>query len=61
MSTEEFRNEQQFITSLYARLDDLREQAERAVQGALGEPGGGFQARLERTSWSLNSPVCFPL
>ncbi|WP_407835459.1 helicase [Streptomyces sp. DSM 116496] len=48
MSTEEFRNEQQFITDLYARLDDLREQAERAVQGALGEAGSGFQARLER-------------
>ncbi|MEU3725493.1 ATP-binding domain-containing protein [Streptomyces sp. NPDC031705] len=33
---------------LYARLEDLRDQAERAVQGALGEGGTGFQARLER-------------
>ncbi|MEU6890353.1 helicase [Streptomyces sp. NPDC046557] len=48
MSTEEFRNEQQFITGLYARLDDLRDQAERAVRSALAEPGSGFQARLER-------------
>ncbi|MGW7100931.1 HelD family protein [Streptomyces sp. NPDC054883] len=42
------RNEQQFITGLYARLDDLRDQAERAVRGALAEPGSGLQARLER-------------
>lgn len=48
MSTEEFRSEQQFITELYARLDDLRDQAERAVQAALAEPGNGPQARLER-------------
>ncbi|MFI9063971.1 HelD family protein [Streptomyces sp. NPDC053429] len=48
MSTEEFRNEQQFITGLYARLDDLRDQAERAVRSALAEPGSGLQARLER-------------
>lgn len=48
MSTEEFRNEQQFITDLYARLDELRELSERAVRSALGAPGGGFQARLER-------------
>ncbi|MFJ6795114.1 HelD family protein [Streptomyces sp. NPDC091268] len=48
MSTEEFRDEQQFITGLYERLDDLRYQAERAVRTALGESGSGFQARLER-------------
>ncbi|MFG2329098.1 HelD family protein [Streptomyces sp. NPDC048604] len=49
MSTEEFRNEQQFITGLYARLDDLRDQAERAVSEALRSvPGGTMQARRER-------------
>ncbi|MFD3659418.1 HelD family protein [Streptomyces sp. NPDC058659] len=49
MSTEEFRNEQQFITDLYARLDDLRDQAEAAVARALRTPGvGGNQGRLER-------------
>lgn len=48
MSTEEFRKEQQFVTGLYRRLDDLRDQAERAVDGALREVGTGFQARLER-------------
>ncbi|MEU9419948.1 ATP-binding domain-containing protein [Streptomyces sp. NPDC048272] len=48
MSTEEFRIEQQFIDRLYHRLDDLRDQAERAVSGALADVGTGFQARLER-------------
>ncbi|MFF5703502.1 HelD family protein [Streptomyces sp. NPDC012794] len=48
MSNTEFQSEQKFITELYARLEDLRDQAERAVQGALGESGTGFQARLER-------------
>ncbi|MFJ7204350.1 HelD family protein [Streptomyces sp. NPDC098789] len=48
MSTTEFENEQQFITELYDRLDDLREQAERTVRGALRDIGTGFQARLER-------------
>ncbi|MET9962443.1 ATP-binding domain-containing protein [Streptomyces sp. NPDC006326] len=48
MSNEEFRGEQKFIDELYARLDDLRDQAERAVRGALGEQGTGLQARLER-------------
>ncbi|MET9428724.1 MULTISPECIES: ATP-binding domain-containing protein [unclassified Streptomyces] len=42
------RKEQQFITGLYARLDHLRDQAERAVQAALKDRGSGFQARLER-------------
>ncbi|QES51496.1 helicase [Streptomyces venezuelae] len=48
MSTEEFRNEQRFVTELYARLDDLRDQAERAMKEALLADGEGFQARLER-------------
>ncbi|MFC8275673.1 HelD family protein [Streptomyces sp. NPDC057271] len=48
MSTEEFRKEQQFITELYARLDDLRDQAEAAVGRALKTPWVGNQGRLER-------------
>ncbi|MFF0437059.1 HelD family protein [Streptomyces sp. NPDC004327] len=49
MSTEELRKEQLFITELYARLDDLRDQAEAGVAHALGTPGvGNAQARLER-------------
>src|SRR5882757_9483425 len=42
------RQEQQFITGLYTRLDQLREQAEESVRGALVQVGTGFQARLER-------------
>ncbi|MFI1810539.1 HelD family protein [Streptomyces sp. NPDC020422] len=49
MSTEEFRKEQRFITELYARLDDLRDQAEAGVARALATSGeGSAQARLER-------------
>ncbi|RST01111.1 helicase [Streptomyces sp. WAC07149] len=48
MSNTEFQSEQEFITELYARLEDLRDQAERAVQGGLGAAATGFQARLER-------------
>ncbi|MFF3014398.1 HelD family protein [Streptomyces sp. NPDC057939] len=48
MSNVELENEQQFITRLYARLEDLRDQAERAVRAALKEGGNGFQARMER-------------
>jgi DNA helicase IV len=49
LSTEEFRKEQEFITGLYARLDDLRDQAEAGVSAALAAPGAGSaQARLER-------------
>ncbi|QKW54749.1 HelD family protein [Streptomyces buecherae] len=42
------RQEQQFITGLYARLDQLRERAEEAMRAALVQVGNGFQARLER-------------
>ncbi|MFB9515822.1 HelD family protein [Streptomyces purpureus] len=48
MSTEQFREEQQFITELYARLDHLREQAESAMAAALKVGGSTLQARLER-------------
>ncbi|MFI6645508.1 HelD family protein [Streptomyces sp. NPDC050504] len=42
------RQEQQFISGLYTRLDQLREEAEESVRGALVQVGTGFQARLER-------------
>lgn len=48
MSTEELREEQQFVSGLYARLDALREEAEAAVQASLSQVGNGLQARLER-------------
>ncbi|MFE9258038.1 HelD family protein [Streptomyces sp. NPDC006879] len=47
-TTEDFRNEAQFIADLYDRLDDLRDEAERSLQGALRQHGTGFQARQER-------------
>ncbi|MFG2617376.1 HelD family protein [Streptomyces sp. NPDC048507] len=48
MSNIEFQSEQQFLTELYARLEDLRDRADRAVRTALRQGGNGFQARLER-------------
>ncbi|GHE65298.1 DNA helicase [Streptomyces longispororuber] len=48
MSTEELREEQQFVSGLYARLDALREEAESAVRASLEQVGNGLQARLER-------------
>ncbi|GAA3085820.1 AAA family ATPase [Streptomyces rectiviolaceus] len=48
MSTEELREEQQFVSGLYARLDALREEAEAAVRVSLTQVGTGLQARLER-------------
>ncbi|MFE0175886.1 HelD family protein [Streptomyces sp. NPDC059002] len=48
MSTEELREEQQFVSGLYARLDALREEAETAVKASLSQVGNGLQARLER-------------
>ena len=48
MSTEEMRREQQFIDGLYARLDQLVEQAEETVRSSLAQVGTGKQARLER-------------
>ncbi|MFF1700200.1 HelD family protein [Streptomyces sp. NPDC058257] len=48
MSTEELREEQQFVSGLYARLDALREEAQVAVQASLSQVGNGLQARLER-------------
>ncbi|WP_051338519.1 HelD family protein [Streptomyces flavidovirens] len=48
MSTEEFQKEQEFITGLYARLDELRDHAEAAVHTALTQVGAGHQEKLER-------------
>ncbi|MFD8019900.1 HelD family protein [Streptomyces lavendulae] len=48
MSNIAFQSEQQFVTELYARLEDLRDQADRAARAALRRGGNGFQERLER-------------
>jgi DNA helicase IV len=45
---EELRNEQQFVSLLYDRLETLRAQAEAARRAALAQVGEGRQARLER-------------
>ncbi|MFF0448504.1 HelD family protein [Streptomyces sp. NPDC004609] len=42
------RNEQQFVSLLYGRLDDLREQAEAGVRTSIAQVGTGLQARVER-------------
>ncbi|MGA4839520.1 HelD family protein [Streptomyces sp. G45] len=48
MSSKELREEQQFVSGLYARLDALRAEAEAAVRDSLRQAGNGLQARLER-------------
>ncbi|MFF5564835.1 HelD family protein [Streptomyces sp. NPDC012623] len=48
MSTEELRNEQQFVSLLHERLDVLRERAEAAVESATGQVTTVRQARVER-------------
>ncbi|MFE7774601.1 HelD family protein [Streptomyces sp. NPDC057445] len=48
MSTEELRQEQQFVSLVHERLDRLRAEAEAAVSAAVGQNGTGRQARIER-------------
>ncbi|MEW2551494.1 ATP-binding domain-containing protein [Streptomyces zhihengii] len=48
LSTEELRNEQQFVARLYERLDALREQAENAATATAAQVTTGRQARVER-------------
>ncbi|WP_117212816.1 HelD family protein [Allorhizocola rhizosphaerae] len=51
MSTDAIAEEQWTISNLYARLDDLREQAKRRLsESLLGPSGGTHQARSERDS-----------
>jgi DNA helicase IV len=48
LSTDALQNEQQFISGLYARLDDLRARAESSVRQSVAQVGTGRQAKLER-------------
>ncbi len=52
MSNAELVREQEYITALYARLDDLRERAARRMAGVLRQTGGTPQARVERDTFS---------
>ncbi|GAA4621236.1 RNA polymerase recycling motor ATPase HelR [Actinoallomurus vinaceus] len=48
MSNSEIEREQEYVSTLYRRVDELREQASERLAGALRENGGTRQARLER-------------
>lgn len=48
MSTEEMRQEQQFVSLAHERLDQLREAAEAAMRAAIAQLSTGRQARVER-------------
>ncbi len=52
MSNAELEREQDYISLLYSRLDDLRERASRRMAGILRQTGGTHQARVERETFS---------
>ena len=54
MSNEETGREQEYISILYGRLDDLREQASARLAGVLRQAGGTPQARTERDAFSAS-------
>jgi DNA helicase IV len=48
LSTEELRREQQFVSLVHERLDQLRGEAEAALSSTIAQVGTGRQARVER-------------
>lgn len=52
MSNAELDREQDYITLLYSRLDDLRDRANDRMAGVLRQTGGTHQARVERDTFS---------
>jgi DNA helicase IV len=52
LSNAELEREQEYITDLYGRLDDLRERAGDRMAGVLRQTGGTPQARVERDTFS---------
>ena len=52
MSNAELDREQDYVSLLYSRLDDLRERASGRMAGVLRQAGGTHQARVERESFS---------
>jgi DNA helicase IV len=53
LSRAELAQEQDYLTVLYGRLDDLRERATARRAGVLRQSGGTHQARLERENFSV--------
>jgi DNA helicase IV len=53
LSNAELDREQDYITVLYGRLDDLRERASARRAAILRQTGGTHQARLERDNFSV--------
>ena len=52
MSNAELDREQEYISLLYTRLDDLRSRASGRMAGVLTQTGGTHQARVEREAFS---------
>jgi len=52
LSNAELDREQDYISLLYTRLDDLRKRADRRLAGVLRQTGGTHQARVERETFS---------
>jgi len=52
LSNAELEREQDYISLLYSRLDDLRARASNRMAGVLGQTGGTHQARVEREAFS---------
>ncbi len=52
MSNAELDREQEYITLLYTRLDDLRKRSNDRLTGVLRQSGGTHQARVERETFS---------
>ncbi len=52
MSNAELDREQEYITLLYTRLDDLRERSDGRLTAVLRQSGGTHQARVERDTFS---------
>ncbi|HEY2506225.1 MAG TPA: ATP-binding domain-containing protein [Streptosporangiaceae bacterium] len=53
MSNAELDREQDYITLLYTRLDDLRERAGHRMSSVLAHAGGTHQARAERETFTM--------
>jgi DNA helicase IV len=53
LSTDEIGGEQEYISMLYDRLDDLRNRASSRLANVLRETGGTHQARSEREVFSV--------